>query len=56
MTSWEHETAAQADQQASVRGDGARTRRVRMIRDYGLADRPEAPQHYPEVIRSEPEP
>lgn len=54
MTSWEHETAAQADQQASVRGDGTRTRRVRVIRDYGLADRREAPQYYPEVIRAEP--
>ena len=54
MTSWEHETAAQADQQASVRGDETRTRRVRVIRDYGLGDRREAPQYYPEVIRAEP--
>jgi len=29
--------------------EGARLRRVRVIRDYGMFDRREAPQYYPEV-------
>ena len=29
--------------------DGARLRRVRIVRDYGMFDRREAPQYYPEV-------
>ena len=29
--------------------DGARLRRVRIIRDYGMYDRREAPQSYPDV-------
>jgi heme-degrading monooxygenase HmoA len=30
---------------------GARRRRVRVVRDYGMFDRREAPQYYPEVLR-----
>ena len=33
-------------------GEGIRHRRVRVIRDYGMQDRREAPQHYPEVGRA----
>lgn len=34
--------------------DGARLRRVRVVRDYGMFDRREAPQYYPDVkARSE---
>jgi hypothetical protein len=29
--------------------DGARLRRVRVVRDYGMFDRREAPQYYPDV-------
>lgn len=29
--------------------DGARFRRVRAVRDYGMFDRREAPQYYPDV-------
>jgi hypothetical protein len=29
--------------------DGARLRRVRIIRDYGMFDRREAPQYYPDA-------
>jgi hypothetical protein len=32
-------------------GDGARHRVVRIIRDYGMHDRREAPQYYPSVRR-----
>jgi heme-degrading monooxygenase HmoA len=31
--------------------DGARLRRVRVLRDYGMFDRREAPQYYPDVAR-----
>jgi heme-degrading monooxygenase HmoA len=33
----------------AAHGEGLRHRRVRVIRDYGLRDRDEAPQFYPEV-------
>jgi heme-degrading monooxygenase HmoA len=36
---------------AGVR-DGARLRQVRILRDYGMHDRREAPQYYPDVKRS----
>jgi hypothetical protein len=29
--------------------DGARLRRVRVVHDYGMFDRREAPQYYPDV-------
>jgi heme-degrading monooxygenase HmoA len=32
-------------------GEGARLRRVRVLRDYGMFDRREAPQYYPDVER-----
>jgi hypothetical protein len=31
--------------------DGARLRRVRVVRDYGMFDRREAPQYYPDIAR-----
>ena len=31
--------------------DGARLRQVRVVRDYGMFDRREAPQYYPAVER-----
>ncbi len=34
--------------------DGVRHRRVRVIRDYGMFDRKEAPQYYPPVLRESP--
>jgi heme-degrading monooxygenase HmoA len=47
LVSWGDPAAAEAWQApASVRH-----RRVRVIRDYGLSDRREAPQFYPEVMR-----
>jgi heme-degrading monooxygenase HmoA len=49
LVSWHHATAAEAWQPTS-----ARHRRVRVIRDYGMTDRREAPQFYPAVARSLP--
>jgi heme-degrading monooxygenase HmoA len=40
----------QAAETMSV-GEGARLRRVRILRDYGMFDRREAPQYYPDVER-----
>ncbi len=52
LTSWRQATAADAWETAGQGGNGkARRRRVRVIRDYGLADRREAPQYYPPVPR-----
>jgi heme-degrading monooxygenase HmoA len=44
LTSWRDATAA-----AGRPAAGVRHRRVRVIRDYGMFDRVEAPQYYPEV-------
>jgi hypothetical protein len=43
--------AAEAASAWVPRGDGLRHRQVRVIRDYGMFDRREAPQYYPEVRR-----
>jgi heme-degrading monooxygenase HmoA len=47
LVSWRDEAAADAWRPSTA----ARHRRVRVIRDYGLADRREAPQFYPDVAR-----
>jgi hypothetical protein len=39
--------------QVSLR-EGSRLRRVRVVRDYGMFDRREAPQFYPNVKLGEP--
>jgi hypothetical protein len=46
LVSWDDVGAAEAWEPASVRH-----RRVRVIRDYGMMDRREAPQFYPDVTR-----
>jgi hypothetical protein len=46
LVSWSDSEAAEAWQPAS-----GRLRRVRVIRDYGMHDRREAPQFYPDVPR-----
>ena len=47
LVSWRDAAAADAWQPPAP----ARHRRVRVIRDYGMADRREAPQFYPDVAR-----
>jgi len=48
LVSWRDAAAADAWRPPQ----GARQRRVRVIRDYGLVDRREAPQYYPDVARA----
>jgi len=53
MTSRDQQ-AADVLERGMSRGDGARLRRVRILRDYGMFDRREAPQYYPDVERTKP--
>jgi hypothetical protein len=45
--------AAEAFERAVSLPEGARLRRVRIVRDYGMFDRREAPQYYPDVTRND---
>ncbi len=47
LLSWRERAAAEAFEAAARLPDGARLRRVRIVRDYGMFDRREAPQYYP---------
>jgi heme-degrading monooxygenase HmoA len=47
LAAWHDEAAARAFEQHAALPPGARRRRVRVVRDYGLADRREAPQYFP---------
>jgi heme-degrading monooxygenase HmoA len=50
LMSWKDESAALKYEDATVElPKDARTRRIRLIRDYGMSDRREAPQYYPPV-------
>jgi heme-degrading monooxygenase HmoA len=49
LASWRDRTAAEAFEAAVSLKDGARLRRVRVVRDYGMFDRREAPQFYPDA-------
>jgi hypothetical protein len=40
---------AEAFEQAASLSEGARLRHVRVVRDYGMLDRREAPQYYPDA-------
>jgi heme-degrading monooxygenase HmoA len=51
LTSWQDEAAARAWQPQAPDGTTPRHREVRVIRDYGMHDRREAPQYYPPVER-----
>ena len=52
LMSWrDHSTAEAFESRVSLQ-DGARLRRVRVVRDYGMFDRREAPQYYPDITRS----
>jgi heme-degrading monooxygenase HmoA len=52
MMSWRNRAAADAFEQAATLPENARLRRVRVVRDYGMFDRREAPQYYPEASRA----
>ena len=49
MLTWRDKTAAQAFEKAALLQEGARLRHVRVVRDYGMFDRREAPQYYPDA-------
>jgi heme-degrading monooxygenase HmoA len=51
LLSWCDRAAAEIFEGAVSLQDGARLRRVRVVRDYGMFDRREAPQYYPDVTR-----
>ena len=52
MITWRDHAAAEASEQSLNVNEGARRRRVRVVRDYGMFDRREAPQYYPDATRS----
>jgi heme-degrading monooxygenase HmoA len=56
LLSWRDRAAAEAFEEAGPPPQGARLRRVRVVRDYGMFDRREAPQYYPEVRKAAPHP
>jgi heme-degrading monooxygenase HmoA len=49
LMSWRDAAAAQGFEAAAPFGDGMRLRQVRVVRDYGMFDRREAPQYYPDA-------
>jgi hypothetical protein len=53
LLSWRTNEDAEAFKNMLELPARGRLRRVRVVRDYGMFDRREAPQYYPEVTRSE---
>lgn len=51
MLSWRDNTAALTFEHSLRLQPDVRLRRIRVIRDYGMFDRREAPQYYPELVR-----
>ena len=49
LMSWRDKDAAAAFARSASLLEGARFRQIRVVRDYGMFDRREAPQYYPEV-------
>jgi heme-degrading monooxygenase HmoA len=49
LLSWRDRAAAEAFERTASLQEGARLRRVRIVRDYGMFDRREAPQFYPDA-------
>lgn len=51
LLSWQTSASAEAfESRRHLLPDGARRRRVRVIRDYGMYDRRENPQYNPDVL------
>jgi heme-degrading monooxygenase HmoA len=53
LTAWRDARAADAFAATLALPEGARLRTVRVVRDYGMYDRREAPQYYPDAARPE---
>lgn len=49
QASWKDKDDAKAFEHKAAMPDGARLRHIRVIRDYGMFDRREAPQYYPDA-------
>lgn len=49
MLSWREQPAAESFERSLALPAGGRLRRIRVIRDYGMFDRREAPQYYPDI-------
>jgi hypothetical protein len=49
LISWRDQAAAKTFESTVALQKGARLRRVRVVRDYGMFDRREAPQFYPDA-------
>jgi heme-degrading monooxygenase HmoA len=49
MLTWKNNAAAEEFESTAEKPEGARVRRVRVVRDYGMYDRREAPQYYPDA-------
>jgi heme-degrading monooxygenase HmoA len=53
MLTWRDRATANDFESSAELPDGARLRRVRVVRDYGMYDRREAPQFYPDAANGE---
>jgi heme-degrading monooxygenase HmoA len=53
LASWRDRAAAETFEDRISLQHGARLRRVRVVRDYGMFDRREAPQYYPDIQRAD---
>jgi hypothetical protein len=51
LMSWRDRDDASAYEAKAMLPADARLRHIRVVRDYGMFDRREAPQYYPEVAR-----
>jgi hypothetical protein len=51
MMAWRTKADAEAFAKSVKLPEGGRLRHVRVVRDYGMFDRREAPQYYPAVER-----
>ena len=49
LASWRDQAAAESFERNACLKDGVRLRSVRVVRDYGMFDRREAPQYYPDA-------
>jgi hypothetical protein len=52
LMTWKSSKDADVFADSAVLPPGARSRQVRIVRDYGMFDRREAPQYYPDADRN----
>ena len=54
MISWRDQATAEAFEAVAPLAADVRVRRIRIVRDYGMYDRREAPQYYPDATDTDP--